>query len=262
MWLYRQILLLVALVAAAPFSAYAFEPHSTGVVVLHGKWGGAGDRITTPLSNALRAAGFAIDQPEMPWSGQRLYDRDYDAAMDEIDAAIARLKAGGAQKIVVAGQSLGANAVLRYAALGKPADAFVLMAPGHVPDASMIRQQTATSVGQARRMVAAGKADDMIAFTDFNTGNRTRLLQIPAAIYLSYFAPDGPAAMSLNAPKLGPVPILWIAGKFDRGTELFEKLVWPYVPAATPTRRVDVNADHLDVPEAGRAAVVQWLRER
>src|SRR3954465_10877780 len=98
-------------------TANAFEPQTTGVVIMHGKWGGAGDKAMAPLAAALRAAGFLVDQPEMPWSGTRLYDRDYDAAMDEIDAAVARLKARNAQKIVVSGQSLGGNAALRYAAL-------------------------------------------------------------------------------------------------------------------------------------------------
>lgn len=247
------------LVASA---AQAFEPQTTGVVVMHGKWGSAGDKVTAPLASALRAAGFPVDQPEMPWSAQRLYDCDYDIAMEEIDAAVARLKAGGAQKIVVVGQSLGGNAALRYATLGKPVDAFVLVAPGHVPEAPMIRQQMAGSVERARRLVGEGKAGDMMTISDFNSGNRTRSVQMTAAIFLSYFAPTGPAAMSVNAPKLGPVPILWVAGKFDPGTGGFERSVWLQVPSSTPTFRIDVNADHLDVPEAGRAVIVQWLRER
>ena len=258
----RWIVAAVALFAAAVQPALAWEPQSTGVVLMHGKWGSPNDAPTRPLADALRAAGFLVDQPEMPWSGRRLYDRGFDDAMDEIDAAIARLKTGGADKIVVAGQSLGGCAAVLYASLGRPLDAVVLVAPAHAPEGRIMGPASASSVAEARRMAAAGRGDDSLGIMDFNDGGRTRSLSIRARIYLTYYAPEGPAAMSLNAAKLGPAPVLWISGTLDPTGEFFAKAVWPRISAATPKERVDVVANHLDVPSAGRATVVAWLRAR
>src|SRR5256885_2282451 len=227
MCLGRRLLLLAVLAAVAlPLDVYAFEPNSTGVVILHGKWGGAGDKAMSPLAAALRAAGFLVDMPGLRWSGTRLYARDYIVAMDEIDAAVARLKARKAEKIVIAGQSLGGNATLRYATLGRPADAFVLLAPAHFPDSLVQRQKLAGSTSKALALVADGKGDTQIEITDFNSGDRTKSVRISAATYLTYFAPDGPAVMSVNAPQLGTAPMLWVGGTLDPSTKGFERAVF------------------------------------
>jgi pimeloyl-ACP methyl ester carboxylesterase len=253
-------LAIACLALAGP--ARAFEPQSTGVVVMHGKWGSAGDKTTVPVVRALQGAGFLVDQPEMPWSGARLYDRDYDAAMVEIDAAAARLKARGATKIVIAGQSLGGNAALRYATLGRPVDAFVLMAPAHFPDNPVLREKLAGATAQAQNLVAAGKGDTQISIVDFNSGDRTKSIHLTAASYLSYFLPDGPAAMSAFASKVGPVQILLVEGTLDSSSKGFVRAVLPRIPPQASITRIDVVADHLDVPQAGQTAIVKWLRER
>jgi len=262
MWFRLRLLLLLVLTAAWPLDAHAFEPRTTGVVVMHGKWGSAGDKTTVPVAHALQAAGFLVDQPEMPWAGSRLYDRDYDAAMDDIDAAVARLKARGATKIVISGVSFGGNATLRYATLGRPVDAFVLMAPAHFPDSPPTRQKLADSTAEASKLVAAGKGDTQISIADFNSGDRSRSIRISAANYMSYFSPDGPAAMSAFASKVGAVQILCIEGTLDPSSKGFERMVLPRIPSQAKITRVDVVADHLDVPQAAQSSVVQWLRER
>jgi pimeloyl-ACP methyl ester carboxylesterase len=252
-------LVVAALAIAAP--AWAFDPPSTGVVVIHGKWGRPGDPNIAPLAAALQKAGFIVDQPEMPWSGARLYDRSFDQAMDEIDAAVARLRAAGAKKIVVAGHSLGGAAVLRYGALGRPADAFVASAPGPVAESQGYQRVVGDSVVKALEMVAAGHPADKAQFYDPNSGERFRILPFTAAIYLSYNGPRGPANMGTNAERLGPVPILRLAPRFDPLTQAVDRLVWPKVPTSTPATRVEVIADHLGAPAAGRDAIVDWLRK-
>lgn len=251
----------IAFLAVATWQppAGAFETASTGVVVVHGKWGRPGDRNIGPLATALHAAGFAVDQPEMPWSGTRLYDRGFDAAMDDIDAAAERLKTAGAQRVVVIGHSLGATAVLRYAALHRPVAAVVIVAPAHFPDSPIFRQHLSSSLAQAQAMVAAGRGDEGATFVDLNSGDRSRSLTFKAIDYLSYNGPESHAAMSNNAPEIGPLPLLWIAPRFDPATGVFGQLVWPRVRPETPATRIDVNADHLAAPMAGRETIVEWL---
>ena len=253
---------LIAIVLTVALPAWAFDPHATGVVLIHGKWGRPGDPNTVgALAASLKTAGFVVDQPEMPWSGARLYDRTFDQAMDEIDAAVARLRTGGAQKIVIAGHSQGGSAALRYAALGRPVDALVLIAPAPLPEAGRYRTLVAEDVAKARAMVAAGHGDDPAQFADPNSDNRSRSIRFKAAVYLSYNAPDGPAAMSVNIQRLGTAPVLWLAPRFDPLTAGLDRAMWPKLPASTPGTRIEVISDHMGGPAAGRDAAVDWLRK-
>lgn len=254
------LLMLVVLAVASP--ARAFDPLSTGVVVIHGKWGHPGDPNNAGgFAAALQRAGFIVDQPEMPWSGARLYDRTFDQAMDEIDAAAARLRASGAKKIVVAGHSLGGAAALRYAATGHSVDALVLIAPAPIPEGRFYRTRLEGDLAKAQTMVATGHGDESAQFTDLNSDDRSRSVRFKAAIYLSYNSGDGPAAMTPNVEHLGSAPVLWLAPRFDPLTQAIDRVVWPKLPASTPATRIEVIADHMGGPMAGRDAAVDWLRK-
>ncbi len=249
----------VALGMAAPASA--FDPATTGVVVVHGKWGRPADPNTVgPLATTLRNAGFLVDQPEMPWSGARLYDRPFEQCVDDIDAAVGRLRASGARKIVIAGHSLGGSGALYYAAKGHPLDALVLMAPAPLPEGGKYRELVGSEVARAQQMVASGHGEDSSTFSDPNSDNRSRSIRFKASVYLSYNGPDGPAAMTHNVARLGPTPVLWIAPRFDPLSPPLGRILWPKVPASTPATRIEVISDHMGAPVAGRAAIVDWLR--
>ena len=255
-------LLVAALFIFLIAPVHAFEPRTTGVVVMHGKWGAPGDPVTQPLAAALQAAGFLVDQPEMPWSGRRLYDAPWDGAMADIDAAVARLKARGAVKIVVSGQSMGGAGTVAYVAAGRPVDAAVLVAPAHAPEGQVMQPKFAGAVAEARQLVANGRGDASVGIVDLNNGDRTRSMQVKAAMVLSYFAPDSPMAMSRDAPRLGTAPVLWVAGTLDVTQKFFAAAVWPRIPEATPKEHVDVVCDHLDTPRVARDIIVNWLKSR
>ena len=99
------------LVQAAPLQAQSLA--WTGVVLMHGKTGLPGS-LLTDLATALRKEGAIVVTPEMPWSRKRIYDASYDQALAQIGALAANLRKRGATKIVIAGQSLGANAAIGY----------------------------------------------------------------------------------------------------------------------------------------------------
>jgi pimeloyl-ACP methyl ester carboxylesterase len=103
-----------------------------GVVVLHAE-GGDPYGGTLRFTRALIREGFLTDSPEMPWSARRAYDAGVDATVKEIDASVTRLKSRGAQKIFVAGHSLGAAAAVRYARLRR-VDGLIALAPAHDSD--------------------------------------------------------------------------------------------------------------------------------
>ncbi|MBM3507601.1 MAG: alpha/beta hydrolase [Alphaproteobacteria bacterium] len=200
----------------------ALAANGIGVVLLHGKNPGSPttSRQLEELRQAFPGAACAAEMPNMPWSLRRYIDGGWTKAMEEIGAALAAQRAGGARFLVLAGQSLGTAAAISYAALRGDIDALVATAPGHVPRqyydspkpfAMLVRQ----SVDEARSLVAQGFGQNMGRWSDINQGN-TLSVSMRAADYLTYFDPNGDAEMTNVAPRVpGRIPVLMVVGNRD-----------------------------------------------
>ena len=255
----RTILTLIALAvlafAAGPRAAAA---ETVGVVVMHGMDAKPPYPTVSGFVRSLAAAGFLVDDPEMPWSARRGYDVDYDRAMSEIDASVARLKARGATAIVICGHSLGGNAALGYGARHKGLKAVVALAPGHSVDTPSMQAITAESLAKAKAMVAAGRGEESDSFADRNHGV-TFQRQVRARIYLNYFDPEGPAAMARNAAKLS-APLLTVVGERDPLSKFGPDYFFTKAPANPHNRYLSVAADHMGTPTAAVDQVIEWLK--
>ena len=225
-----------------------------GVVLMHGKQ--SAPEQHEQLANAIAAAGFPVERPEMCWSCRRIYDRTYLDCLREIDAAVSRLRSNGATIIVVCGHSLGANGALGYGAR-HTVGGVIALAPGHTPEFLAVRAPIPASLHHARDLVAAGRGDQTADFADFN-GSLAITVRTTAAIYLSFFAADSPAVMPANAVRLS-APLLVVDGKrdpFQRGPGyIFDK-----APAHPLNRYAEVDAGHFDTSAESAWIVVGWLR--
>jgi pimeloyl-ACP methyl ester carboxylesterase len=234
-----------------------------GVVMMHGK-GGAPGGLTGPLEAALSSGGAAVVAPRMPWHGSRGrpegYTESHQQALGKIDRAVAELKSRGASRIVVAGQSFGANMALAYAAKrGKGLAGVIVMAPGHTPELPGFMRLVQPGVAKARELVAAGRGDTVVSLPDINQG---ATFQVPAkaAAYLSFFDPDGPAVMPRNAAAMPSLPLLWVIGRSDPLFSRGESYAYARAPKHAKSRYVIVDADHRNTPTAARQAVIDWLK--
>ena len=233
-----------------------------GVVYLHGKgsWPGA---FNGGILSALRDEGALTATPEMPWSFHRRYAATYDQSMAEIDAAVARLKAEGARRIVVIGHSLGANAAIGYAAR-RPNElaGVVALSPGHLPEVGDMRGFVADAVARAKKLVAEGKGDVTQTFPDMAQGIPLIAHATPR-VYLSWFDPDGPAVIPKNAEAIGaaphPVPLLWVVGKLDPIDRRGPQYVFDAAAKNPKSKYVEVFAGHLTTPLVARKQVVGWI---
>ena len=228
-----------------------------GVVFMHGKWGGPSKYITNVVFQ-LHQAGCVVEAPDLPWSGQRRYDVPARAAMLEIDAAVARLKAQGATAIFIGGHSMGASAALAYAARHPGLAGVLAVAPGHDPSLPAFANRIAEDVQQARTLVAQGRGAEVVRFNDFNNG-RSASFPVPAAIYLSYFDPAGLFVIPENAKHLS-APLLWVSGSSDPLTRLGRDYAFARAPADPRSRFIEVPADHLGTPDAAAGQIVDWVR--
>lgn len=239
--------------------SFSFAADRIGVVLMHGK-GGRPGLVIDGLAGKLSAAGFLVEAPEMPWSRTRIYDRDYEESMAEIDVAVAKLKAKGATRIVVAGQSMGANAAIGYGARRDGLAAVVAIAPGHAPENQFFRRKLGKDVAKAKELVAAGKGEETVSVGDINQSDYSpRILR--ARIYVSWFDPDGPAVMPRNAARLKPgAAFLWVVGEQDRILQRGEGYVFGRVPPHPKNAYVVVPGGHMDTPDTGGDKIVAWLK--
>lgn len=247
---------LVWLTAQTPVHAQSLT--GTGVVLMHGKTGTPGNNIGE-LAAALRKEGAIVATPEMPWSRTRIYDASYQDAMRQIEGVVADLRKRGAKSIVIAGQSIGANAAIGYGVRHDDIAAVIAIAPGHNPQAEGFRKHTGASVQAAKKLEAAGQGDKVQSFVDFNQG-RVFDVRASAKVYLSYLDPDGPAVMGRNAAAMKAVPFLLAIGREDQFFDRARQVV--YTPAAKnpKSRYVEVGGGHGATPRLAAGAIVDWLK--
>lgn len=254
--------LALALIGCGAF-APAQAAEKIGVVLMHGKQGTASPKsLIGPLIGDLKAAGVLVEAPNMPWSKQRYLAKDYEASMQEIDAAVARLKQHGATKIVVAGMSMGANAALGYGARRTGLAGIAAIAPGHVPELAGFQRRVNHDYRRAKAMVDAGHGDKVGSFLDVDQGEAERV-NVKARIYLSWFDPNGPAAIPKNTARLKPgTPLLWVVGKRDRMFGRGRGYAYARAPANAKSAYVVVGGGHKQTPKIAAKEIVAWIKGR
>ncbi len=235
--------------------------HGFGIVYLHGKaaWPGA---LNGGILSSLEDEGALVATPEMPWSFHRRYAATYDQAMAEIDTAVADLKAKGANRIVIIGHSLGANAAIGYAARHSDLAGVVALAPGHLPEAENMRSFVADGVARAKQLIAAGQGNVPQSFPDMAQGIPLTATATPV-VYLSMFDPDGPAVIPKNAAAMGaaanPVPLLWVVGKLDPIDRRGPEYAFNAGAKNPKSKYIEVFAGHLTTPLVAHKQVVEWI---
>jgi pimeloyl-ACP methyl ester carboxylesterase len=255
---FQLLILAVTVVLLLSPSAKARES-DVGIVLMHGKWGGPTAPPIQSLATDLRAKGFKVVTPVMPWGRQRMYDVDYPTALSEIELAAEDLRKKGARRIIVAGHSFGANASIAYAASGREIDGVMAIAPGHVPDLGGFQSKVASSVEKARQMVAEGKGDATATFNDLNQG-QTKSIRTTAITYLSFFDPVGLASMPKSAAAIvHAVPFLWVIGSQDRLLANGEDYVFNKAPKHPNSKYLVVSGGHRDTPSVAADQIVEWL---
>lgn len=253
---------LLILALMLPLAAWAqSSAPAIGIVIMHGK-GGSPDRLVGDLAAGLAGRAYLVANLEMPWSGKRNYDKDVAAAEQEVSAALAGLRSKGAKKLFVAGHSQGAMFALHYA--GKnPLDGLIIIAPGGDVSTNFYRQQVGVSVARARSLAASGKGDERGAFDEYEGGKGNWTVNTTAAIYLTWFDPEGAMnqGKSLRAlPK--SLPVLHVAPSSDYPALMRSKqATFAALPADPLTRLYEPNADHRSAPRASIDEIVRWTAE-
>jgi len=138
----------------------------------------------------------------------------------------------------------------------------IAIAPGHRPENRRFAEAFSSDVRKARELVAAGRPDEIVSFTDLNSGNRRDRLAARAVSFVSYFDPEGPMNMTRNAAGVKPgTPVLWmVPTREDPRPREGGLMLYKRLPQHPATRLVEPESDHKNAPVASAAAIVEWMR--
>lgn len=251
---------LAAIASAAMLFAtpsFAAEPPAhkdVALILMHGKWG----RPPGPLANYFEREGYAVVSPEMPWSGSRLYDAPYRAGLEEVRREVARLRAAGARKVIVGGESFGANGALAYQAVHGDADALIVLAPGHSPGGWYRSGLTREAVDRAAALAAEGRRDERISFTDYNQ-DRRRQLSVTVDAFLSFFSPSGLGNMNATAKGIRQaVPVL-VVNSTNEVRSQGRSFIFDALPTHPRSVYFESAQDHGGAAEGSRDEVRRFV---
>jgi len=247
--------------AGAQSSAEAPASPRAGFVVMHGK-GGSPEFAVAELANWLAAQGHLVRNLEMPWSRRREYDVDTAEAEHELAAALEDLRGQGAARVFVAGHSMGGTFALYFG--GRHAvDGVIAIAPGASTGSAVIREATASSVAEARQLVADGKGEQRARLVDYEAARGSFPVIVRPAVYLSWFEPGG-AMDQLQAARHMDLrtPVLYVAPTDDYpGLQKLKRTVFEALPPNPLTRLAEPKSDHIGAPRAARELIAAWVAE-
>lgn len=257
----QSALFALALILPCVAMAQPAAPAS-GIVIMHGKGGSPTARHMTPFADGLESKGYLVTNLEMPWSGRRDYDADVAKAEQEVTAALEALRSKGAKKLFLAGHSQGGVFALYYASK-HPLDGVIAIAPGGSVAARIYLEKVGDSVSLARKMIADGKGDERGQFLDYEGSKGTSPVHTTAAIYLTWFDPDGAMNQAKSSKALPPaLPVLYVGPSNDYpALRQIKQSMFSALPGNPLTRLYEPNSDHLNAPRASIDEIARWMAE-
>jgi pimeloyl-ACP methyl ester carboxylesterase len=241
---------------AATYSKFKVKPHQVALILLHGKWGAP----PAPLATEFKEQRFHVISPSMPWARDRYYDVSYETGLKVLNEIVKAARADGYQRVIMGGQSFGANGALAYASAYGDIDGLILFAPGHNPDIDRNYQPRLVSI--AKEAINSGKPETPISFTDYNDGSRTQTFEARADVFVSFFGEDSLANMSLSARRIKtPIPTIVFMGNGDYVTRQGSHYFFDRLPKHPLSRYTVSSASHRGVPKASFEETLAWIKE-
>ena len=258
----RMILWCIAFALTLPLASAAQSPAPViGIVIMHGK-GGSPNRHVSDLASGLESKNYLVANLEMPWSGRRDYDADVAKTEQEVTAALEALRSKGAKKVFVAGHSQGGVFALYYASK-HPLDGVIAIAPGGSVASRIYLEKVGDSVDLARKMIADGKGGERGQFMDYEGSKGTLQVHTTAAIYLTWFDPEGAMNQVKSSKALPPpLPVLYVGPTNDYpALRQIKQSMFSALPGNPLTRLYEPSSDHLGAPRASIDEILRWTAE-
>ena len=174
-----------------------------------------------------------------------------------IDAAIAKI---GTDKVVIIGHSMGATFGLQYVASRNNAKvvAVVPIALGHeVHLSGKMRRAFGEDAEKACALVEKGKGKKKYSFTEINKGS-SYSIRATANFYCTHYNTGKLPSPGDYLPKV-KVPVLWIAGKQDRLTGVYDTANLSQTVGAKNKTYKELDGNHHSVVYLHTKVIAKWL---
>jgi dienelactone hydrolase len=244
--------------AAQHAPAPAARRGRVGIVLLHGI--GATGASMEPLAARWRRNGWTVSTPDLPYGGDAAFSRDVAAAEATVMAELEKLRRGGAERLVLAGFSIGGFFAAHMAGRTQ-VDALVSIAPNGGSDMKKLDDQLA----RARELIAQGRGRQPTLLYDAAVVGSERY-ELPAATpaaYVSWYDPEGVMNWRGVWQRLRPgTPVFLVVPTRDLANlRKVRRELWEGLPPHRANRLYEPRADHLGAPMASADAAADWLRE-
>lgn len=228
-----------------------------GIVLLHGI--GATGQSMEPLAARWRRAGWTVRTPDLPYGGPAAFSRDVPAAEAIVLAELDALRRGGAERLVLAGFSIGGFFAAHMAGRAQ-VDALVSIAPNGGADMKQLDDQLA----RARELVAQGRGQESTLLYDAAVvgSERYELPNATPAAYVSWYDPRGAMNWRGVWQRLRPgTPVFLVVPTRDLANlRKVKRELWEGLPPHPAHRLYEPRSDHLGAPLASADAAEAWLR--
>lgn len=229
-----------------------------GIVFLHGKSGNPGTDHNKRFIGKLRAAGYNIIAPIMPWSKKRGYEGSREQGLEVIDESVRLL---GMPRVVIIGHSMGGVAALQYGARGvaESVIGLVSIAPGHDPHyGGKLRRVTESDATDACADLRAGKGSEKARRTELNTGKKSTI-KASAEYYCTYYSIEEYPDTQAVAEDIS-VPVLLVSGQEDRLTAVYRHAdIMFSLPENDKNKHLILPGKHKSVLFKNTDAITEWL---
>ena len=271
-------LVLFAAIAGAPIAGSEAAPKDIGMVLIHGgalipedpalaKGKGKPPTDNTwslfnrnQFADALVKEGYQVVRGVFPWAPFRNWDATMPAGMKELDASIAKLRASGAGKIVLVGESMGANVALLYAVAKPEIAGVVVTSIGPGPDNWPEVEAAYTS---AKEAIAKGDGDKIYFLPGTNSGTTPYKARVTPRIWYSYYGPEGFLPWDKAYRELrADMPVLFVIGGHDKAG--IDKMAKVFDRSKEPAHRsyeIVADAQHFDIMVKSTPVVIPWLKQ-
>ena len=198
------------------------------------------------------------------WSKNRIFDKSFSDCLLEVDAAVARLKAKGAARIVVAGVSQGAMGAFGYGATRDGLAGIIGMAPAADPVKMAKYPGLAGGIAKAKSLIASGQGDAPVELDDIITGgkeaagenHRQHFHALPRSGGAHRHGPESRRPMC--CPKRRRLYSGWPAARDP--SQAHAPQAYSSLPGNPLNHYATVDADHGGTPDASGDAVIAWLK--
>jgi hypothetical protein len=111
-------------------------------------------------------------------------------------------------------------------------------------------------------MIDEGRGGEKVDFADYEGSRGTSTVTTTAAIYLSWFDPNGAHTTRAFKNVKAGTPVLYVAPKRDYpGLIKSKRENFAALPSHPQTRMYEPDSDHLNAPGASAAEVISWMRQ-